>query len=172
MIRICALVLFAALAPSYATTVIKAPLDDLIAKSTSIVRGRVAGSYTSTQGRLVNTYYKIQVEELWKGPAATQVDVQVPGGLKQNIAGVPQLANGAEYVFFLWKGPSGTTHLLGLSQGVLDITKDSSGNMMVIRQASDALVVDSATGRATQQDPLRMKLSDLSSRVAGARKAQ
>ena len=29
------------------------------------------------------------------------------------------MTEGAEYVFFLWTGPSGATHLLGLSQGTV-----------------------------------------------------
>lgn len=156
---------FTALIPAYATTVIKASLDDLIEKSTTIVRGTVVGSYNTAQGPLVYTYYKIQVAETLKGAATTQIDVQVPGGtfrgVQQNIAGVPQLANGSEYVLFLWMGPSKTTHLLGLSQGVLDITTDAAGNVIVVRQASEILATDS----------LRMNLSELTSRVVARKGA-
>ena len=156
MIRACMLVVFA-IASANATTVIKASLDDLIDKSTSIVRAKITGSYTSASGPAINTYYKIQVEEVMKGSAAAQVDVRVPGGsfhgVQQNFAGAPQLATGAEYVLFLWKGPSGTTHLLGLSQGVLDVTKDTTGNLMVVRQPIDGL------------DSVRMKLSDLATKI-------
>src|SRR5213593_3473341 len=124
---LCAL---AALVPAQATTLTRASLDDLIQKSNSIVRGRVVGASASAKGVLVYTYYKIQILERLKGPAADQVQVQVPGGsfngIRQNIAGAPQLADGSEYVFFLWTGPSGATHLLGLSQGVLDVVKDSA----------------------------------------------
>src|SRR6266446_1724931 len=104
---VCALT---ALVPAQATTLTRASLDDLIQKSTSIVRGRVAATSASARGGLVYTYYKIQVLDRWKGAAADQVQVQVPGGsvsgMQQNIAGTPQLADGAEYVFFLWAGPS------------------------------------------------------------------
>jgi hypothetical protein len=166
MIRVFMLIwAFTALIPAYATTVIKASLNDLIDKSTSIVQGKVIGTYNTAQGPLVYTYYKIQVEQGLKGPAATQIDVQVPGGsfrgVQQNIAGVPQLTVGTEYVFFLWMGPSKTTHLLGLSQGVMDITTDASGNVIVVRQASEDLGLDS----------MQMKLSDLSSRVSARKGA-
>ena len=158
------------LVPAFATTVIRASLDDLIGKSTSIVRGRVISSSTATHGPLVYTHYKIQVTERWKGASGDQVDVQVPGGshdgMQQNIAGAPRLSSGAEYVFFLWTGPSGANHLLGLSQGVLDITKDAEGNLIVTREPGDALALDSMTGRISSPDPVSMKLSDLSSRVA------
>ena len=163
-----------ALVPAQATTLGKASFDDLVQKSTSIVRGRVTGSYGAAHGSSINTYYKIQVLDRWKGLAATQVEVQVPGGTfngqQQNIAGAPQLTEGAEYVFFLWMGPSGATYLLGLSQGVLDLATNTAGETIVAGQVTDAMVLDSATGRAAGSEPLRMKLSDFSSRVSGALK--
>ena len=176
MIRISLLVwaLAAIAQPSQATTLSRASFDDLVQKSTSIVRGRVTGSYSATRGSSIYTYHKIQVLDRWKGLASAQVEVQVPGGTfngqQQNIAGTPQLAEGAEYVFFLWTGPSGTTHLLGLSQGVLDVTTNAAGEAIVAGQVTDALLLDSATGRATGAEPLRMKLSDFGSRVTGALK--
>jgi hypothetical protein len=175
MIRISLLVwALAALVPAQATTLGRASFDDLVQKSTSIVRGRVSGSYGTAHGSLIYTYYKIQVLDRWKGLAAAQVEVQVPGGTfngqQQNIAGTPQLTEGAEYVFFLWMGPSRATHLLGLSQGVLDVSTNAAGESTVAGQVADAMVLDSATGRATSAEPLRMKLSDFSSRVSGALK--
>ena len=163
------------LIPAQATTLGKASFDDLVQKSTGIVRGRVTGSYTAPRGSLIDTYYKIQVLDRWKGTAAAQVEVRVPGGTfngqQQPIAGAPQLTEGAAYVFFLWTGPSGATQLLGLSQGVLDVSTNDAGEMVVASQITDALMVDSATGQAASQQPLRMKLADFGSRVNGALKA-
>ena len=174
MIRIAMLGWALALVPVQATTVTRASLDDLIQKSTSIVRGCIAGSSSGSHGSLIYTYYKIQVLERWKGANDDQLQVQVPGGslngIQQNIAGTPQLALGAEYVFFLWKGPSGAMHVLGLSQGVLDLVKDSSGATILVRQPSEVVAVDSTTGLSGSQDPLQMKLSDFSSRVNKALK--
>ena len=159
---------------SQATTLSRASFDDLVQKSTSIVRGRVTGSYSAARGSSIYTYHKIQVLDRWKGLAAAQVEVQVPGGTfhgqQQNIVGTPLLTEGSEYVFFLWTGPSGATHLLGLSQGVLDVTTNAAGEAIVAGQVTDAMVLDSATGRPTGSEPLRMKLSDFSSRVTGALK--
>jgi len=161
-----------ALVEARATTVSRASFDDLVQKSTSIVRGRVTGYYSSSRGSSIYTYHKIQVLERWKGLAAAQVEVQVPGGTfqgqQQNFAGTPQLTEGAEYVFFLWTGPSGATHLLGLSQGVLDVTTNATGELIVAGQVTDAMVLDSATGNVTGPEPLRMKLADFSSRVSRA----
>ena len=171
MIRISVLAwALAALTPAHATTLTKASLDSLIQKSTNIVRGKVAGSSTGARGSLVYTYYKIQVLEQLKGSATGEVQIQVPGGtfgaMRQSIAGAPQLADGSEYVFFLWTGPSGARHLLGLSQGILDVVKNAAGAVMVVRQASDAVVVDSETGQTGSADTIRMKLSEFGSRVS------
>jgi len=161
---VCAL---AALIPAQATTLRRASLDDLIQTSTSIVRARVTGSFTAPKGSLIYTHYTVQVLDQWKGSAVAQVDVQVPEG-----SGAPQFAAGSEYVFFLWTGPSGANHLLGLSQGALDVTKDAAGNTIVVRQPSEAMVLDPTTGAATSQDPMQMKLSDFAGRVSSALKGR
>ena len=168
MIRIPTLVCaLAALIPAQATTLRRASLDDLIQTSTSIVRARVTASFTATKGSLIYTHYTVQVLDRWKGPVAAQVDVQIPEG-----SGTPQFVAGSEYVFFLWTGPSGANHLLGLSQGALDVAKDAAGNTIVVRQPSEAMVLDPATGATSSQDPLQMKLSEFAGRVSSALKGR
>ena len=172
MIRISVLAwALAALTPAYATTLTRASFGDLVQRSTGIVRGRVVSAYSASHGSLIYTYYMIQVLDRWKGPAAAQVEVQVPGGTfngqQQNFAGAPHMTEGSEYVFFLWTGPSRATHLLGLSQGVLDVITGTDGERILAGQVTDALVVDAATGQATPQQPLRMRLSEFNSRVSG-----
>ncbi len=174
MIRLSLLVwALGALVPAHATTLGKASFDDLVQKSTGIVRGRVVGSYSGSRGSMIDTYYKIQVLDRWKGLASTQLEVRVPGGTfngqQQNYSGAPQLTEGASYVFFLWTGPSGVTQLLGLSQGVLDVSTDEAGNIVVSSEVTDALVVNSGGQQASPQ-ALRMKLTDFSSRVSAALK--
>jgi hypothetical protein len=164
MLRIAMLVwTLAALTPASATTLRRASLDDLIQTSTSIVRARVVGSFGASQGPLNYTHYTIQVLDRWKGPSAVRMDVQVP-----DAAGAPVFSAGFQYVFFLWTGPSGANHLLGLSQGALDVTTDAAGNTIVVRQPTEALVLDPGTGAAGSQDPMQMKLSDFASRVTSA----
>ena len=164
MIRIPIIVwALATIIPAQATTLRRASLDELIQTSTSIVRARVAGSFTSQQGPLLYTHYTVQVLDRWKGPVAAQVDVQVP-----QAAGAPQFTKGTEYVFFLWTGPSCANHVLGLTQGSLDVTKDAAGNTIVVRQPTEAMVLDSVTGGSGAQDPMQMKLSDFANRVSRA----
>jgi hypothetical protein len=152
-----------------ATTLTRATLDDLIQKSTAIVHGKVLGSSPVSRGQIIYTAYRIQVLERWKGAQDAQVEVMIPGGVlngvRQNVSGAPQLAEGTEYVFFLWTGQSRITHLLGLSQGVLDMTQSALGETMVIRSASEATLLD-ATGKVTQAERISMKLSDFRTRVA------
>ena len=154
---------FAALIPAQATTLRRASLDDLIQTSTGIVRARVVGSFSASQGPLNYTHYTIQVLDCWKGPSAVRIDVQVP-----DAAGAPVFSTGFQYVFFLWTGPSGANHLLGLSQGALDVITDAAGNTIVVRQPTEALVLDPGTGAAGSQDPMQMKLSDFATRVSSA----
>jgi hypothetical protein len=165
MIRI-SIVLWAlaSLVPARATTLRRASLDDLIQLSSSIVRGQVTATYTAPNKTHIDTHYTVQVLDRWKGAAAAQVDVMVPCC---DIAGAPRFSVGSVYVFFLWMGPSGTNHILGLSQGVLSLSTDEAGNTIVIRQPSEALVLNSA-GTAGSQDPMEMKLTDFANRVSTA----
>jgi len=141
----------------------------MILKSTAIVRGRVVSSQAAFHNSLIYTHFKIQVLERWKGPNETVLDVAIPGGwtrnLRQSFAGAPQLSPGVEYLFFLWTGKSGITHVIGLSQGVLDLVKDAGGNIMVARDATGELMLDPKTGRAVTDTAMRMRLREMSDRI-------
>ncbi len=155
----------------HAATLERLSLDDMIQKSTSIARARVLGSYTAVRGRIIYTHYQIQISELWKGAPATELDVVLPGGisggLRQTFPGVPALARGSEYVLFLWTArSSGLTHVIGLSQGIFDLRKDASGDLIAVQQATSGLMLDSA-GRTVKNDATRMRLADLRARVTG-----
>jgi hypothetical protein len=122
-----------------ATTLERLTLDDMTLKSTAIVRARVTGSHSAYlgtgRGADIYTYYQLQVLETWKspGPAPTlaPTEVAVPGGvangIRQSVAGAPELKPGQEYVLFLWTSRSGLTQVIGLSQGVFNLSEESSG---------------------------------------------
>ncbi len=152
-----------------AATLERLSLEEMAAKSTAIVRGRVAASWAAAHGPLIYTHYTIRVTERWKGPAAAQIEVVVPGGtaggLRQSFSGVPKLSAEGEYVLFLWTGPSGLTHIIGLTQGVFDIQRDSAGALIAARAAASETLLDPATGRPVQQEPLRLRLEELGRRV-------
>lgn len=154
-----------------AATLEKLSLEDMIQKSTTIVRGRVAGSYAAPRGSIIYTHYTIQVSEQWKGSGATSPDVVVPGGasggLRQAFPGAPKPILGQEYVFFLWAGPSGLTHIIGLSQGLLSLQRDQDGNL-VARRAATAEVMLNSTGRIVRNEPFSMRLNDLKQRISSS----
>jgi hypothetical protein len=157
------------LASLQATTLERLSLDDMTAKSTAIVDGRVLSSYVIQNGPLIFTHFKVQVLEQWKGVSAAEVDVAVPGGMlgrkTQTVAGAPALQAGTEYIFFLWTGKSDITQIIGLSQGVMGVTTTSAGTKTVNRAAPSDAMVDSS-GRPAQASGFQMSLSDLRSRVA------
>jgi hypothetical protein len=144
-------------------------LDEMTEKSTAIVRGRILGSNASLDGPLIYTHYAVQVLECWKGPETKQIDVVVLGGtaqgLRQTFSGTPALAEGGEYLLFLWTGPSGLTQLIGLSQGVFAVAKDEQGGLVATRAMSTDAMVDPKTGRVVTDQSFRLRLGDLRSRV-------
>ncbi len=158
-----------------AATLEKLSMDDMVQKSTAIVRGRVMSSsaaYRGIAGRggLIYTHYTVQVLERWKGTPANSVDVAVPGGIVQNrrqtFPGAPSLDLNAEYVLFLWTSRSGLTQIIGLSQGSAAVKIDASGAAQVSRAASSEPAVD-ASGNAAADSAWTMPLTAFRSKMAG-----
>ncbi len=147
-------------------------MNDLIAKSTAIVRGTVQGSYTAFSGPVIFTHYRVQVAERWKGSAGATVDVAVPGGvaggMRQTYSGAPQFQPGDQCVLFLWTGKSGMTQIMGFSQGAFAVAPDGSSDPSLTRNPSQELMLDPATHSQVKDQPLTMRLSELRSQVANA----
>lgn len=132
-----------------ATTLEQLSLNDMILKSTAIVHAKVSGSYGAFRGVDVYTFYQLQVSETLKPAGAqtpTRIEVAVPGGtargVHQSVPGAPTLTIGADYVFFLWNGPNSLTQIIGLSQGVFQMTQDGAGNALMVRAASSEATVE------------------------------
>lgn len=163
-------VLICLLATARATTIERLSLDEMIVKSTAIVRGRVISSHAAIHKGLIYTHHSIQVLERWKGPAQSTVDVVVPGGkangLRQSFSGAPVLTEGAEFLLFLWTGKSGLTHVIGLSQGALNLTHDAKGEVVVARSAAAAVMLDSKTGKQVTDTGFVMRLKEISDRIS------
>lgn len=148
-----------------ATTLEKLTLDDMVQKSTAIVRARAVSSTSVLRGSMIYTVYRLQVAEVLKGSIAPgAAEVYVPGGtygrFRQSIAGSPVLAPGVEYVLFLWASPRGLVQVIGLSQGVFEVTKSASGDPLLVRGRIEADFVDSA-GRAAVDEGMRVTLGSL-----------
>jgi hypothetical protein len=152
-----------------AATLERLSLDDMITKSTAIVRGKVTGSFAAYSGPMIYTHYRVQVSETLKGPALGSVEVQVPGGvannMRQTFAGAPQFNPGDEFVFFLWTGQSGATQVLGLTQGLFAVAADGTADPVTTRSPSHEMMLDHATGRQVKDQTLAMHLSELRARI-------
>ncbi len=168
-----------------ATTLEQLTLDDMTQKSTAIVRARVTGSHSAFRGTGrgadIYTYYQIQVLETWKSAGPVPTEVAVPGGaangIRQSVAGAPVLKPGQEYVLFLWTSRSGLTQVIGLSQGVFNLSIPTSGAPSVApsgvtsggtvaqRPPASELMLNSA-GAPVEDRAVSYQLQDLRQRVA------
>jgi hypothetical protein len=157
---------------TWAATLEQLSFDEMVDKSTAIVRGRVVGSYTTSKGSLIYTHYRVLVSERWKGPAASEADLVVPGGtlgnMRQSFPGAPNLAQGSDYVFFLWMGRSGLTHIIGLTQGLFDVKTNAKGATLAVRGASGETMLDRATGKPVNEEALSLSMADMNTRISRA----
>ena len=172
-----ALVAAAFLAPVHSATLERLSLDNLIGKSTRIVRGSVADSWAALTGTVIYTHYKIQVTDTYKGAVSSSVEVMVPGGTvgtqRQSFSGAPLLNRGDEFVFFLWTSSRGITWITGLTQGLFTLSPpDASTDRMASRAASRELMLDPATSQSVKDSAISLKLSDLRARIAASVAAQ
>ena len=150
-----------------AATLQQLSMDEMSKQATSIVRASVSGSYTTVLNSTIYTHYRLQVSETWKGiaPAELMLPGGVANGARQSFPGVPDLTSGSEYVLFLWKSSStGITHVLGLTQGLYNVSLQADGSALAWRPKIGEMMLD-ANGRKVADQPVSMKLSDLKGRV-------
>ena len=158
------------LAPVWCATLERLSMDDMIAKSTAIVRGTVSNSWTTFTGRDIFTHYSVQVAERFKGATQASVEITVQGGTygayHQTPSGVPVLNKGDQYVFFLWTSPSGVTWITGMTQGLFVMDGGQAADPVATRAATRELMLDPSTARPVKDSAISFKLSDLRSRIS------
>lgn len=149
-----------------ATTLQQLSMDEMIQKSTSVVRGRIMGVSVTSRSGDIFTVYQVRVLESLKGSSqpGQSVEISVPGGelngVRQPVAGAPSFTTGDDYVLFLWKGRSGVNQVMGLSQGMYSVKQDGTGNAVLLRPATTETMVDKS-GTLIKDQPSMMKLSEL-----------
>jgi hypothetical protein len=155
-------------APLRGATLEQLSLDELIQKSTAIVRARVVDSHADFRGAEIFTHWKLEVEEQWKGQPAAEV--MGPGGTvrgyRQGVPGAPQLTVGKEYMLFLWRSKSGATYLTGWGQGVFELSKDDAGKVLATRAAASETVVEHGTWRPVKDDGIQMQYAELTALIS------
>jgi hypothetical protein len=167
-----ALVLTAGAAPLWCATLERLSFEDMAAKSTMIVRGKVSDTWTALSNGVIFTHYRVQVSETFKGTAGSSLEVMVPGGalngLHQSFSGSPVLNRGDEFVLFLWTSKAGITWITGLTQGLFTLPADGKSDPTAKRAASPELMLDPITARPVKDMAVSMRLSDLRARIASA----
>jgi hypothetical protein len=156
--------------PARATILQQLTLDDMVQKSTSIVRAKVTGSSDVIRGGEVFTVYKFEtLETLKSGPPIREVAVPggVAGGLRQVVPGAPTLRAGREYVLFLWTSRSGLTQLIGMSQGLFSVERTTAGDFRASHSAAAEQMLDAA-GQRVRDQALSIPLAELRARVSRA----
>jgi hypothetical protein len=150
-----------------AATLQQLSLDQMTQASTAIVRARVTSATASFTGSTIYTHYKLQVTESWKGFMPTEVAVPggVAGGFRQSFPGMPSLTVGTEYVMFLWtSGSTGITHLVGLSQGLFNLSSQPDGSTLATRPLIGEMMLDAA-GHKVADQAVQMGLTTLKAQV-------
>ena len=166
---VCLLLLVIGVAPAPGATLEQMSLDDLVEKSTAIVRARAGGHRAVQAGALIYTHTTIEVLEQWKGEPLGRSEVALPGGrvggLSQRFGGVPELESGKEYVIFLWRGPSGRTQITGLSQGLFEVERTRNGEVLVRRKPNADLLLQPGSSVAAPSAGITMPLDHLAAKI-------
>jgi hypothetical protein len=158
-------------APMIGATLEKLSVEQMAQQSTIIIRGRVTGCAGEARGPVIYTRCSVAVSETWKGTPVTRIEFLAPGGtargLMQTFSGAPRFAADEQYVLFLWVGRSGVPQIIGLSQGVFDVSQQAGGDAVVRRKASTAVMLDSK-GKQVRDEAIGMPVGQLRQRVARA----
>ncbi len=166
---VCLIALGMGTALASAATLEQMSLDDLVEKSTAVVRGRAGGRRATQAGALIYTLTVFDVAEQWKGEPLGRTEVALPGGqvggLSQRFGGVPELESGNEYVLFLWRGPSGRTQITGLSQGLFEVERRQNGEILVRRKPITDLVLQPGSSTSAPHSGSTMPLDQLAMQV-------
>ena len=155
-----------------ATTLQRLSLDDLSLKATSIVRGKVLSTGSMSRNGVIFTTYQVAVSESLKsGQVGSTVEVASPGGryngLVYLVPGSPELKVNQDYVLFLWTGRNGVTQIMGLTQGIFELSKTVQGGLQAAKMITDERMVDS-NGKDVRDAAAVMSLEDLRTKVRAA----
>ena len=118
---------------SYATTVQRLGLEDLVKKAQTIVVGKVTDlrTYWTADRKLILTNYTIQVDENIKGQASRNVEVTTIGGkigdIELYVSGMVSFVRGEDAVVFIEQSGVYQT-VVGLGQGKFTVANNEVAN--------------------------------------------
>ncbi len=113
-----------------ATIVPRLSLEEMVARSETIVSGQVTRVWTAWDSphRFIWTHTEILVSNVAKGNRIEKVVVSEPGGVVDGfgmqIAGTPGYTPGEQVMVFLERMPNGYLRTAGMGQGKLSLSPD------------------------------------------------
>ena len=174
-------------APTQATTLVRAGLDDLVAGNARVVVGEVVDvdSHWNDEGTFIVTDVRVQPLEILKGrPQQGEITVTLMGGtvgdLTTLILGGAELIPGRAYVLFLnneqLPGIDSALTVRDLCQGAFDLVM-TKGGLRAVSQATRQPLVPNAFGQAVAPggvegipfEALVQSIRDIENRQQGAR---
>lgn len=174
--RRCKTALFLLMTVAAVATVVKPmSVEELTAKSSSVLVGQAVETWTSwnAQHTRIYTYSRVKVARALKGSQPETVVVKQiggsAGGYTQHVAGVQAMRGGELAVLFLRpsEAQDGTYVIVGLMQGHFRVARDSAtGRTVVSNGVSGA---EEISGRTVQSyRGARLSLSEIEARVRKA----
>ena len=153
-----------------ASIVLPATLDELAGEADFIVHARVARvDARQARGTLrVERVVTLAVVRALKGSPGEVLQLVLPGGsygrYRTVVPGVPEVAEGEEAVLFLRPLPTGATHLVGFTQGVMRVRIDPSTGQRVVAAPVMSEVAGPVVRGATDRGP--QPLATIEARIA------
>jgi hypothetical protein len=120
---------------TFATSVERLGLEDLVKKARAIVVGKVMASrtYWSADRKFILTDYTIAVDESVKGQSPRSMAITTVGGkigdLELYVAGMPSFVKGEDAVIFVEQTGAYQT-VVGLGQGKFTVTNGEVANSL------------------------------------------
>jgi hypothetical protein len=150
-----------------ATTAFPVTVEGLTRVSDTVVRGKVLSRESRWSGdrKLIFTFVRLQILEVWSGSAPAEVTIRVPGGVAgdygQMVDGAPSFEVGEEVVVFLQTGPN--VQVSGLAQGKFQVDKGQAKSNLNRMQVLERAL---PTGERRSES---MSVTELRQRVRSAR---
>lgn len=142
-----------------ASRMVELSVPELTDRADLVIEGEVVSTeHRSSQGgRLLFTVARVRPNEAWKGEAAEEIEVIVPGGAQgeyvQKVHGAASLQAGESVVLFLRRKGTLPLQVVGMAQGKFRIVSDGQGEPWVTQDLAGLELVPK--GRTFQAQPLR-----------------
>ncbi len=167
---------FVAMPMAWPTIMVPLSIEDLTARSPTVVRATVKQrqSVWDDAHKRIYTLTELSVSEVIHGDAPTTVVVKTIGGqvegIGMKVSGMPRLAADEDVVLFL--RPAGRDFtVVGMSQGLYRLEKDAQGRMLAVPGVEGVAFVRNSNGTQTiehHSDAVRLPYAELKKRIVAA----